>query len=274
MPAARAAQEDAGLLPRPAELGDAQAGHGGQRLRQGLVAALLDLPAGQHGDGGGHPLLRVGMRVPVTTVSGTVDCCCCAVAAAGRTARPPRRAAVERRIGELRARVTTRPAPVARRGQAGVVLASGAAAARERPRRWVRCAGAPRPARARRLCAGRSPGSRVVARPRLLVVRAGARGPQWRVGPGSPPTVAGAAADSQPHRLFRPARRLRAFPFQPLRATGAWRACSRIRAPSPGPPRPSSRARPKSPWRGCSPRGSAPCRGRRRGCRAPPARAP
>jgi hypothetical protein len=58
VPAVRAAQEDAGLLPRPAELGDAEARNGGQRLCQGLVAALLDVAPRQHGDGGRHPLGR------------------------------------------------------------------------------------------------------------------------------------------------------------------------------------------------------------------------
>ena len=72
-----------------------------------------------------------------------------------------------------------------------------------------RCAGPPRPPRARSLDAGRSPGLRVMAVAIRLLARLG----QWHVDRSSPPTVAGAAA-------FARSRRAVAFPFQPLRATG------------------------------------------------------
>ena len=53
-----AANEAAGLLAEPPRRHQPETGHRGQRLGEGLVAPLLDIAAGEDGDGGGHALLR------------------------------------------------------------------------------------------------------------------------------------------------------------------------------------------------------------------------
>ena len=270
VPAVGAAQEGAGLLPRPAELGDPQAGHGGQRLRERLVAALLDVAAGQHGDGGRHPLGRGRDAGAGDDGVGEGGLLCGGIAAGGgqggEAAEKGGRRQVDRAShrDRLRARVTTRPAPVVRARDRRASSSHpaprppGGSGRADEPVRRCTPPGTRETSLRRPVSwlADRTPGPAFSRRPAPGHGRRnGAWGRALRLQLRGQPRTSRCSG-------HRPARRLRAFPFQPLRATGAWGACSRLRTSSPGRTRCPSRSATGRRWRRRNRRRSAPCRGR------------
>lgn len=221
-----AADEDAGLLAEAAALHHVHARHRGQGFGEGLVAAFLDIRAGQHGDGGGHALRlrRDSRRGDDGLGQGRLG--------QGRGGQQQGQGEREGRSPEGGIHShrfppcdqTTSHATLAGSAAAGVVAAGGdERTPAGHARRW--------PVVPLRRCT--PPGTRVTSLrrpvswlvegpggslpkscPRLL----GPDGPNGVRETVSPPTVAGAAADGA-RRIAPPG--LRAFPFQPLRATGA-----------------------------------------------------